>query len=174
MNTSYAEVFLFKKGVFGDAEMQLKKLDLSFYEANTGLVEALDNVYGHWIAGKTRGYGVVIINLKNLTFAIPLRSNISHNAAYLTVNNTNKGIRKGLDFSKALLIRDNRYISNERYKIPAEEHKKLQGKEHFIIGKFEKYVEKYINAVSKSDKNILHSQEYRFTTLKNYHSEFDL
>ena len=154
--------------------MQLEKLDLSFYDANTNLVEALDNVYGHGIEGKTRGYGVVIINFKNLTFAILLRSHINHNAAYLTVNNENKGIRKGLDFSKALLIRDNHYISNERYKIPVEEHKKLQGKAHFIINKFEKYVEKYINAVSKSDKNILHSQEYRFTTLKNYHSEFDL
>jgi protein AbiQ len=72
--------------------MQLKKLDLSFYYANTNLVEALDNVYGYWIEGKTRGYGVVIINFKNLTFAIPLRSHINHNAAYLTVNNENKGI----------------------------------------------------------------------------------
>ena len=154
--------------------MQLKKLDTAFYSASTNLIQALDSVNGSWIDGKTRGYGVVVINFKGLTFAIPLRSNINHKAAYLTVNNANKGIRKGLDFSKALLIRDSGHISNELYKIPAEEHKKLQGKEHFVIAKFEKYVEKYRDAIKKSDKHILKDQEYRFTTLQNYHSELGL
>lgn len=151
--------------------MKLRKLDVSFYPAHTHLVQALDNEDGNWIQGKIRGYGIAVIDFRGLTFAIPLKSKITHNAAYFTKN---KGIKGGLDFSKALLIKDNSFISNEIYKIDAEQHKKLQGKEKFIVDKFNKYVEKYIKAASKLDKNILQSQEYRYTTLQNYHSDFGL
>lgn len=154
--------------------MKLRKLDSSFYPAHTHLEQALDNIDGKWIENKTRGYGIAVVEIKGLTFAIPLRSCINHKAAYLTVTHSNKGNKKGLDFSKALLIRDNSYISNEIYKIDKEEHKKLQGKEKFITDKFNKYIARYIDAVNKSDKNILHSQEYRYTTLRNYHIDLGL
>jgi protein AbiQ len=148
--------------------MHLKKLDTSFYDENTHLVEALDNFNGNWQEGKARGYGVVIINLNNLTFAIPLRSNIRHKAAYITSSGT---VKKGLDFSKAVLISKDSYVSNAPFKIPSEEHKKLLDKEHFVTHKFEKYVDHYIKAVKSSDQNILRSEEYRYTTLQNYHLE---
>jgi protein AbiQ len=73
--------------------MQLKKLDQSFYKDNTHLTQALDNVDGNWVSGKVRGYGVVVINLNGLTFAIPLRSNIKHKAAYITVISSIKGVK---------------------------------------------------------------------------------
>lgn len=155
--------------------MHLKKLTKSFYQENSHLKEALDNVDGKWIEGKTRGYGVVIISIRNLRFAIPLRSNIRHNAAYITVRSQITGIRgKGLDFSKALLITEESYISVAPFKISADEHKKLQDKEVFITERFEKYVERYRVAFNKSDNNILRSNEYRFTTLANYHLELEL
>lgn len=155
--------------------MQLKKLDSSFYEENNHLVQALDNHSGNWEAGKTRGYGIVVIDFKGLKFAIPLRTNIKHDAAYITVRSSEPNIKgKGLDYSKAVLIAQERYISNEHFKIPAAEHKKLLNKEHFVTSKFEKYVERYRKAVIVSDKNILNSHEYRFTTLQNYHVELEL
>lgn len=155
--------------------MQLKKLDSSFYEENNHLIQALDNHSGNWEAGKTRGYGVVVINFKEMTFAIPLRSNIKHDAAYITVRSSEAGIKgKGLDYSKAVLISQESYISHEHFKIPATEHKKLLDKEHFVTAKFEKYVERYRKAVTVSDKNILNSKEYRHTTLQNYHVELEI
>lgn len=158
--------------------MQLKKLDPSFYNDHTHLIQALDNVNGAWQAGKTRGYGIVLISINNLVFGIPLRSNIPHKAAYLTVRNSPsvKGppFGKGLDFSKALLITKTSYISTEVFKIPAEEHKKLASKQPYIAQTFQKYVERYIAAVSKSDLHILNSIEYRYTTLQNYHIELGL
>jgi protein AbiQ len=155
--------------------MQLKKLDVSFYEENSHLIQALDNHSGNWEAGKTRGYGIVVINFNGLTFAIPLRTNIKHDAAYITVRSSEQGIKgKGLDYSKAVLIVQESYISNEHFKIPAAEHKKLLDKEHFVTAKFEKYVERYRKAVIVSDENILTSQQYRFTTLQNYHAELDI
>lgn len=159
--------------------MQLKKLTQTFYDEHTELQEVLDNHNGQWTAGKTRGYGVVIISLNDLTFAIPLRTNIKHKASYITVRSSatdnRRAIRgKGLDYSKALLISDNSYISNHVFKIPNSEHTKLQNKQHHITERFERYVNRYIGAVKKQDNNILRSPEYRFTTLVNYHSELNI
>jgi protein AbiQ len=155
--------------------MQLRKLDNSFYEENSHLIQVLDNHNGNWQAGKTRGYGIVVIEFKGLKFAIPLRSNIKHKAAYITVRSTEPSIKgKGLDYSKALFISQERYISSEIFKIPPEEHKKLLNKEHHITTQFTKYVEHYVKAMSKVDKNILQSNEYRYTTLQNYHLELGL
>jgi protein AbiQ len=154
--------------------MQLKKLDQSFYTNNTHLVEALDNFNGHWQSGKVRGYGVVLIDLSGLTFAIPLRSNIKHKAAYLTVKRFPNGTKgKGLDFSKAVLISQSSYISSTPFKIPPNEYKKLQNKEIHITKKFEKYVDHYIKAIKLADQNILKSAEYRYSTLKNYHASLN-
>ena len=155
--------------------VQLKKLDNSFYINNTHLKEALDNHNGSWTPGKTRGYGVVIILINNLSFAIPLRSNIKHKSSYITVRSNQKGLEgKGLDFTKALLIKEQRYISNLPFKISKDEHKKLANKEYYITSKFEKYVSKYITAIQKSDHHILQSSNYRFSTLCNYHVELGL
>jgi protein AbiQ len=156
--------------------MQLKKLYSAFYADNKHLVEALDHHNGNWQAGKTRGYGIVIIEFKGLKFAIPLRSHIKHKAAYITARITEELLikRKGLDYSKALLISQERYISSEVFKIPPEEHNKLLEHEQHITAQFAKYVEHYVKAVSKADKNILQSNEYRYTTLQNYHLELGL
>lgn len=153
--------------------MQLKKLDQSFYPNHTHLSEALDNVNGAWIEGKTRGYGFVLIPINTLTFALPLRSNIRHNASFPTVGKHGE-MHKGLDFSKALLIPNPSYISDELFLIPSREHTRLRSKEHYITSRFTKYVERYINAVTVNDHNILNSTAYRFTTLKHFHAELSI
>ncbi len=155
--------------------MQLKKLDNAFYTEHSHLKEALDNRNGNWIQGKVRGYGIVIITINSLSFAIPLRSNIKHKSSYITVRSNQKNIEgKGLDFTKALLITSLKYISNLPFKISSSEHRKLANKEHYITSKFEKYVSRYITAIQNSDENILKSINYRFSTLCNYHKELGL
>lgn len=155
--------------------MQLKKLDQSFYADNSHLIEVLDNFNGNWQHGKVRGYGVVVVNLNSLKFAIPLRTKIKHGASYITVKSSIAGIKgKGLDFSKAVLIHKESYISSSPFNIPSDEHKKLLNKEHFITKKFEKYVDHYLKAVKTADKHILQSEEYRFTTLQNYHLDLGI
>ena len=156
--------------------MQLKKLDASFYIENTHLHEALDNHKGEWEKGKKRGYGVIIVEFNYLTFAIPLRSNLTHKAVYVTkeMRHQKEVVKKGLDFSKALLISKPSYISSDNFNIPPDEHTLLQEKEHFISAKFGKYIERYIHAVRKPDKNILNSPEYRYTTLQYYHVDLGI
>ncbi len=154
--------------------MQLKKLDNSFYAAHTHLKNALDNYDGKWDEGKIRGYGIVIIEIDNLKFAIPLRSNIKHKASLVTEKDYRPGIKgRGLDFSKALLITNDRYISKENFNISPEQKKRLKN-DFFITQKFEKYVSHYIKAVYSNDHNILNKLEYRFTTLVHYHRELGI
>ena len=153
--------------------MKLVKLEHKFYAENSHLKEALDNHQGNWEKGKIRGYGIVLVNYGQHQFAIPLRSNINHKACFLTSgqNSQSNNIRKGLDFSKALLIKDPNYISRELFKISDKKHDILKSKEHYIKNKFNQYIEKYIRALLKSDQRILNLPEYRFTTLQNYHLE---
>lgn len=52
--------------------------------------------------------------------------------------------------------------------------KKLVGKEKHVTDQFEKYVKKYIHAVTVKDQNILSDQEYVHTTLINYHADLGI
>jgi len=153
--------------------MKIIKLDESFYNENNNLQEALDLIQNNWIENKTRGFGLVIININELTFAIPLRSNIKHKASFVTKkSHVGNSLGKGLDYSKALLITKSSYIlTEEPFLIPTDEYISINNKENYIIKSFEKYVSKYISAVKNNDTNILNSKIYRFTTLKNYHKE---
>ncbi len=155
--------------------MHLKKLDISFYIENTHLVEVLDYVDGKWLQNKTRGYGIVIIRVGNLTFGIPLRSRIRHDASYVVVRSNMPGVKgKGLDFSKAVLLAKPTYISSSPFRIPDSEHVKLREKENHIQMKFEKYVNQYISATQLNHANILSRFEFRTSTLINYHKELGI
>ena len=72
--------------------MQLKKLNTSFYTGNPIVQNALDYyaLDSKWDTTKERGHGVVKITINDLTFAIPVRSHVTHNASLiLEVNRKN-------------------------------------------------------------------------------------
>lgn len=146
--------------------MLIQKLEDLFFEENTHLVEVLDKRLGVWDGEKKRGYGILLIEFRNLRFGIPLRSHINHQACFKTKQG------KGLDFSKAVLLMKDDYISPDPFKIPADEFVKIKDRTHFIQGKFTKYVEKYVNSVQRQDVNAL--RDYRYSTLCNYHAELGL
>lgn len=159
--------------------MELKKLDNSFYQNNPVVLEALDfnAKTNSWSDGdKVRGHGIVQIQLNGLTFAIPVRSHIRHDDCYIIVRNTDKNdIRgMGLDYSKAMLITDPTYVSAEIFLLKNKRAAKdLLSKEAHVTKQFSQYVERYVEAIRKNDKNILR-RDYRFTTLINYHAELGL
>ena len=153
--------------------MLVKKLDTSFYVANTHLINALDLVNGQWLAGKARGYGIIILSINNHTFAVPLRSSIKHQASFPTVGK-HGATHKGMDFSKALLITQPSYISNDVFKIPPNEYSKIKGKAHYIQSRFEKYVTRYIKAAVTNDAHVLGTLDFAYTTLVNYHNELGI
>lgn len=160
--------------------MDLKKLDGSFYTDNPVLIQALDfdmETNAWFDRSKIRGHGIVQIEVNGLIFAIPVRSKIKHKESFILEVDRNDRHSKGmgLDYSKALLIRDASHVSNENFVLRSKHAgKKLIGKEEHIKKQFTQYVEKYIDAFRKKDMSILNSMEYRHTTLVNYHGELGL
>ena len=114
-----------------------------------------------------RPYIQVLTTVNGLTFAVPLRSNISHDKDVLW---TDKAAKCGLDFTKAIPILKSAYVDNKRIVIRPKEFQKLVGKDRIIQQKMEKCIKNYKKAKSQSD--ILHNAKYcDFSTLKYFESE---
>jgi len=150
--------------------MLLRKLENLFYDENTHLVEVLDKTDDRWDAVKTRGYGIVIIELKGLRFGIPLRSHIHprNKHCFLTTE------RKGLDYSKAVLLAKDEYVSSVPFQIPNDEIGKIRDNEYKIGKQFGKYVERYVQYMKKDPTLSVLRIEYRYSTLINYHTELEI
>ena len=94
-----------------------------------------------------RPYAVHLIRYNNLTFAIPVRSNINHNFSYKTIGN------KGLDFTKTVIITDEKYLSDNKAVINHEEYLKLDKNRKFIEKKMLSYLKIYKKALKIPDTN---------------------
>ena len=92
---------------------------------------------------ETRPYIQVVINIDDIIFAIPMRSNINHPYALFT----DKANKCGLDFSKTVVINDDKYIEkNKTPYIRPNEFNALRGKEYRIKKKLMEYIKKYKKA----------------------------
>ena len=89
-----------------------------------------------------RPYAVFLIKLNNLTFAVPVRSHITHKYSIKTIGN------KGLDFSKAIVINDRqKYISKKYAYIDNREYQIIMEQKWKITKKMEDYIKKYKKAL---------------------------
>jgi len=95
----------------------------------------------------TRPYAQVYTKINDVQFAIPLRSGISHKEHVLWTDKINK---RGLDFSKSVIITDEKYI-NKLLKphIRQNEFDSLRGKEYIVKQKLLKYISDYKKAKEK-------------------------
>jgi protein AbiQ len=156
-------------------QINFHQLTPDFYAENSHLVEILDkDKRTGVITDKGRGYGVLLVDVKGYKFAIPLRStmHINHRDNFTTRIHVVDGekVRHGLDYSKAVIIHESRYVSSAPFFLEdRSDYIKIKNAEHRIIPAFEKYVNKYIKAVQEQDRNIL--RRYRYSTLQNYHNE---
>lgn len=118
-----------------------------------------------------RPYAVHLIEYNNLIFAIPIRSNITHEFSYKTIKEKNKS--KGLDFTKTVIINDLKYLSKQPIRINQEEYLKLDKNRHFIEKKMLSYLKIYKKALQKpntnKNKNILSK-----STLQYFHKELSI
>lgn len=146
--------------------MDIRKLEDIFYTENTHLVEVMDKRGERWADDKTRGYGIVLVEIVGLRFGIPLRSGATHKQCYKFYEDN------ALDYSKAVLLDKDEYISNVAFLIPDDQYLIIKSKSHFIVEQFSKYVERYIKAHKRGDDNAL--RRYSFSTLQNYHKELGI
>lgn len=157
------------------SDIILRQLTEDFYSENIHLEELLDKMKDGTFVDKGRGYGVLMVDVLGHKFAIPLRSGMQHKNNFATVISKDASKitrRKGLDYTKAVIITEERFVTDHPFKIPQNQFLKISKSEHLIILDFTKSISRYIKAIQKQDKNIL--WEYRFSTFKNYHAEFGL
>lgn len=123
---------------------------------------------------QNRPYSMITIDIGSFMYAVPLRSNIKHNYCYKTIEENSE--KKGLDFSKALIvdvsdIGEDTLINETEYEILKENY------DH-IRTQFSQYVKKYIYLMKKKTcggaLNRGEELTIRYSTLQNYHNELGL
>lgn len=158
--------------------MELRKLDYSYYDDNSHIQKALDGDG----RGKTRGYGILVISILDQSgnptkWGIPLHSNLQNKACFpLGTKEKPDGTetKTGLNYSKAILLTKESYVSDQVYLIPEDQKNAISKSERKITDDFEKYVKKYIKAATLNQQPVLGNKEYKHTTLVNYHTELGI
>lgn len=121
-----------------------------------------------------RPYIVFIVVINDNTFALPFRTNIIHNYCYkFKKTNRKTNNASGIDFTKAVIVNDKKYIGSEAL-IDKLEYKELIRKIYFIYKKFSNFVQGYIDMVNKSIKDEHIINKYKFSTLKYFNKELGL
>ena len=118
---------------------------------------------------------MLILEIDGITYAIPLRSNISH--SYCFIADDSSGQRRGLDYSKAVVITDvNLYIDPAPITIQQKEYNFLKQKEFLIRRQFSSYVVMYKKEVLRHQKNpaLPVSALLHYASLKYFHKELGL
>lgn len=123
-----------------------------------------------------RPYCVLLLKIKHLTFALPLRSNLPtrEGVGLITIEN-DKGGYKGIDFSKAVIIpeKDQKsYFLTTKVQLKNKtEYLEILNKDKVIAREFKKYLSGYITAMKN---NAVLDSKYEHTTLQNYHKELKI
>lgn len=125
--------------------------------------------YPQLMAKPTRPYTHVKLDICDAHFYIPFRSNIEHPHAFFT----NKREKCGIDYSKAVVINDEKYIDNtQRARIRENEFKKVKGKDYKLKRGFEEYIELYKKA--KNGEEIAHREDILSFSSLQYFEEYIL
>ena len=119
--------------------MKLVCLNSNFYNKYLDREEILKK--------QNRPYVIFVVNINNIDWAIPFRSNIRHKYAYMTDKINNNGI----DFTKAVVIDINNDIDSQNVQIRQVEFNKIKGKEHVIKNDFENFLKRFEKAINKPE-----------------------
>lgn len=139
--------------------VELRKLSNEFYKAYP------HNKFPEIESKLGRPYAVLLVEINGVKFAIPLRTNIRHAFCYkFRTSDRKTESSTGIDFSKAVVISNESYLGEET-DINDKEYLELQEKAFFIINKFKKYVNDYIQ-FRKNGGNEYIAKRYLFSTLK--------
>ena len=147
--------------------MQFFRLTPAFYERYSQHEEILKK--------GARPYYVLLLQADDLTYAIPLRSHISHPYCFLA--NVTDTMKSGLDYSKAVVIADkDTYIEIKPVTIRQNEFAVFKKHEFVIQAQFSAYVQSYKKEVLRrlADPNLPASNLCAFSALKYFHQELGL
>lgn len=119
---------------------------------------------------KNRPYIQVCVEIDGVQYAIPLRSDIHHPHVFWT----DKENHCGIDFSKAVVIKEESYIdSTLEPHLRQHEFDALRGKDYKIKTKMEKYISEYKKAKNDLSKPI-NQKLVMYSTLQYFEKEIGL
>jgi protein AbiQ len=146
--------------------MKFHRLSAMFYEQFSQAEEILTN--------ENRPYYVLLMKLDGLTYAIPLRSHITH--SYCFIADTSGGQNKGLDYSKAVVITESKYIDLRPVTIRQNEYNIYKKQKYRIEKQFSSYVARYKKEIRRRMKTpaLPGSAFCRYSSLKHFHEELGL
>lgn len=117
--------------------MKLIILSKDFYTDHSHCEEILKK--------RNRPYACFTMELNGILFAIPFRHHIKHSLAFHTLGEA------GLDFTKAVVITEKRYISSDRPTIESKEYAVIKKEEQKIKYKFKGFLNQYRRAMKHRD-----------------------
>jgi protein AbiQ len=147
--------------------MEFRHLSDAFYAKFSHCEEILTK--------EDRPYYVLILELDCLTYAIPLRSHITHTYCFVADNFANQN--SGLDYSKAVVIIDSsKYIDPESVTIRQHEFNVFKQREYLIKKQFASYVSSYKKEFRRRQRNpaLPVSALCRYSSLQYFHQELGL
>lgn len=137
--------------------------------------EKYSNTYLEMEKKIDRPYLHLVLSYKNNKVVIPFRHHISHKYCYPT-SPIIKGQCQGLDFSKALIVKEI-YISSRLATIDSIEYNLVKQNLYTIEKEFKKYVHLYIKNYNKIQKGIeipAIINICKFSCLQYFHNELEL
>ena len=146
--------------------MKFHRLSSIFYEQFGNFEEILNK--------ENRPYYVLLLELDSLTYAIPLRSHITH--PYCFIADSSDSQNKGLDYSKAVVITESQYIDSNPVTIRQKEYNIYKMQEFKIKKQFSSYVARYRKEVRRRIANpaLPASALCLYSSLKYFHKELRL
>lgn len=94
---------------------------------------------------ESRPYACFTVRIDDILFAIPIRHHIRHPYAFMTIED------RGLDYTKAIIIEDQTYISPNPAIIDTAEWNIIKKNENEIFYGFRKYYRQYCRALKHPD-----------------------
>lgn len=152
--------------------LKLTQIDLKMCR-DFDLKQAMDYDYKtKKIYNKGRGFAIVLLEIKGITFAVPLRSNIpkKYQLKYKLRDSKKDGFIEGLDLGKALIVEKQKYILNTHFQLRRkEDYFKIVDNDILVINKLIKAIIDYNKAVSDQDNFKLNDpKRFKFSTFVNY------
>lgn len=132
-----------------------------------------NDYYPEIMCKENRPYAFFLIDLHIGYFiCIPFRTNILHKNAFIFRSSMrSKRSRSGLDYTKVLLIKDSRYISDANIVVDNDEYNEMMINAGRIVKEICNYIDDYKKHIGR--EKILHPKEferrYKYSTLKYFH-----
>lgn len=171
-NNPVGRIFYYFGWTMKSKKLRLTQIDLSMCK-DFDLKQAMDyDDKTKKIYNKGRGFAIVLVKIKELTFAIPLRSNMpkKYQLKYKLRDSKKPGCVEGLDFGKTLIVEDSKYLLNTAFQMrEVVDYYKIVDNDRIIINKLIKSIVDYNQAVAVGDHyKLTDPKRFKFSTFVNY------